>query len=582
MFEAIKRLLRHPRDIRVWYHPDYRLPLAASEQSLGLDSRRPDDALHFLIAQKIVPSTYVLEPRPASYLDLERVHGKEYLESLTRSAALAQIYAQAEEEVVVDELMRSLRLATGGTVAAARDTLAHRRVNVNLLGGFHHAGKSRGGGFCAINDIAVAFRAVRSDGFNGPVAIIDLDAHPPDGTAECLQGEAWLGSLSGVSWGPLEGVDETVLPPHTGDAEYLTALEALLKRMPKPELAFVLAGGDVLGGDRLGLLGLSLAGVRERDLKVAEALGDCPSVWLPAGGYSPHAWKVLAGTVMALTDKSHAPIPPDYDPLAARFLSTSERLDPSKLSGGPLLTDVEVAEALGMSHRTERRLLGYYSREGIEYALERFGILTHLRRLGYGALHVEIDSAGTGDRARLRGVDETTHQPVLLIELEVERKRAAGGTFLFINWLALRNPRAHFSAQRPKLPGQEVPGLGLAKEMTQMLVLMARRLTLDGVAFRPSWYHMAYAARYDGSRFANPQRQGRFEALVRDLRELPLLDATQAVASGRVLLDGQPYQWEAEEMVQWLDPKHTESDREAIAAERERCHFTLTAATPSA
>lgn len=576
MFGPLQRLFRHPREVRLWYHPHYRLPLAASEQSLGLDSRRPDDVLHFLLAKKVVPATYVLEPQPASYAELQRVHTTEYLESLTQTAALARIYAQAEEELVADHLMRSLRLAVGGTVAAARDTLAHGRANVNLLGGFHHAGKARGGGFCALNDLAVAFRAVRADGFQGQVVVIDLDAHPPDGTADCLHGEAWLGSLSGVSWGAMEGVDETTLPAHTGDDEYLKALDALLKRMPKPELAFVIAGGDVLEGDRLGQLGLSLTGARERDLKVVDALAGVPQVWLPAGGYSTHAWKALAGTVMALTDHSRALIPPAYDPLAERFLSTSERLDPSKLSGGPLMSEEEVAEALGMSRRGEHRLLGYYSKEGLEYALEKFGILEHLRRLGYQQLHIELDSAGTGDRARLKGVDEASGQPVELVQLEVQRKAVAGGNFLFINWLALRNPRAHFSPARPKLPGQDVPGLGLAREMTQMTLLMAKRLTLDGVAFRPSWYHMAYAARYDGSRFHDPKRQGRFEALVRDLRQMNLLDATIAVAEGKVQLNGQPYQWEATEMVHWLEPAHTEADRAQIIEERDRCRFTLT------
>jgi acetoin utilization deacetylase AcuC-like enzyme len=578
VFGPLQRLFRHPRDLRVWYHPHYRLPLAASEQSLGLDSRRPDDVLHFLVAKKVVPKTYVLEPQPASYAELQRVHSNEYLESLTDPKTLAGIYAQAEEEIVADHLLRSLRLAVGGTVSAARDALKHRRVNVNLLGGFHHAGKARGGGFCAVNDVAVAFRAVRADGFRGPVAVIDLDAHPPDGTQDCLHGEAWIGSLSGVDWGALEGVDETVLAPQTGDVEYLKALEQLLKRMPKPGLAFVLAGGDVLQGDRLGQLGLSLNGVRERDLKVAEALGEVPQVWLPAGGYSPYAWKALAGTVMALTDHTRAPVPPEYDPLAERFISTAERLDPSKLSGGPLLTEQEVAEALGMAPRGERRLLGYYSKEGLEYATEKFGILEHLRRLGYAQLHIEIEPADSGDRARLQGTDETSGQPVELVQLEVQRKVVAGGNFLFINWLALRNPRAHFSPARPKLPGQDVPGLGLAREMTQMTLLMAKRLTLDGVAFRPSWYHMAYAARYDGSRFHDPKRQGRFEALLRDLRELSLLDATIAVAEGKVLLDGAPYQWEAEEMVHWLDAAHAESDKAAIVAERDRCHFTLATA----
>ncbi|HEY1088774.1 MAG TPA: histone deacetylase, partial [Archangium sp.] len=70
-------------------------------------------------------------------------------------------------------------------------------------------------------------------------------------------------------------------------------------------------------------------------------------------------------------------------------------------------------------------------------------------------------------------------------------------------------------------------------------------------------------------------RQGRFEALVRDLKKVPLLDATRALASGKVLLNGQPYLWEADEMVRWRDEKDIPQDKEARAAERERCHFTL-------
>jgi hypothetical protein len=119
-----------------------------------------------------------------------------------------------------------------------------------------------------------------------------------------------------------------------------------------------------------------------------------------------------------------------------------------------------------------------------------------------------------------------------------------------------------------------VPGLGLAREITQLLTLIAQRLNLDGVAFRPSWFHMAWAARHD-ARFVDPARQGRFEALVRDLRALPLLEATRAVAEGRVLLNGQPYTWEPDEMVRWRDDSLRPKDKAQIAAERERCHFTV-------
>lgn len=575
-FQAL--LARHRRhQLQVFHHEAYRLPLSGGEASAAhIETRRADDALHYLLRAHAISQRDLGCPEVISYEALGRVHTADYLESLMRPQTLAHIFAVDPTDVYADELMRTLRLACGGTLQAARVALQHRHPTMNLLGGFHHAAPHRGAGFCALNDVAVAVAALRAEGFTGPVGVLDLDCHPPDGTAECLGRDAsvWLGSISGVDWGELVGVDETVLPAGSDDETYLHAVDALLTRMPEVELVFVLAGGDVLTGDRLGTLGLSLNGARARDLKVVDRFGSVPQVWLPAGGYSAHAWKVLAGTGLAIAFHSHEPIPTDYDPLAARMSRISSRLKTESLGATPMVTDADIAEALGMRREGPPKLLGYYSCEGLEYALEQFGILALLRRLGFHQLHVTLDKVGQSERARLLGRDATNGDSVTLVELEVERRKLGAGTFLFVNWLSLRNPRAKFSSVRPQLPGQEVPGLGLAREFSQLLGLMAKRVLLDGVAFRPSWFHMAYAAR-QVSRFVNPERQGRFQALVRDTKQLSLLDATRAIAEGRVRLNGEPYTWEPDEMVSWLDYRPDSVDEAAIAAERERCTFTV-------
>ena len=513
------------RPLRVFHDEAYRLPLSGAEAgAFALETRRADDALHYLLHAHALSADEVINPEPASYEALARVHTPEYLESLHDPAALAQVFAVDPSDIYVDELLRTLRLGVGGTIEAARHALSRKQSVLNLFGGFHHAAPARGAGFCALNDVAVAIAAVRADGFEGRIGVLDFDFHPPDGTAECLgkDGTVWLGSISGATWGPLPGVDETVLPEGTEDTAYLAAVEALLGRMPDVELAFVLAGADVLTGDRLGLFKLSLSGTRRRELLVAGRLGSLPQVWLPAGGYSSHAWKVLAGAGLTLAFHTEEPIPTDYDPLAARMMRISRTLKTEALGNEPFMTDADMAEALGMQRQGPQKLLGYYTAEGLEYALERYRLLPILRRLGFHNLHCVFDRISPYERARLRGTDATTGNEQTLIELEVDRRRLGTGTFLFVNWLSLRNPRAHFSNLRPQLPGQEVPGLGLAREMSQLLTLMAKRLLLDGVAFRPSWYHMAWAARHD-ARFIDSGRQGRFEALVRDLKEVPLL-----------------------------------------------------------
>ncbi len=383
----------------------------------------------------------------------------------------------------------------------------------------------------------------------------------------------------------MPGVDETVLPEGTGDAGYLAALSSLLARMPRPQLAFVLAGGDVLAGDRMGKLGLSLGGARERDLEVALALEGVPAVWLPGGGYSRLAWRALAGTGMAVATGSTDPIPERYDPLSARFAVVSGEMSPSELSDSGELTTEDLEEALGIRPHRQRLLLGFYTAAGMEHALFRYGIFEQLERMGYRQFRVAFDTAGLGERMRLFGeADATEH---MLVELILERRRlgadevrpgadeqprAAGPELLYIHWLSLRNPRALFSERRPRLPGQEVPGLGLAREAGSMMARMAVRLGLAGVVIRPAHYHMAYAARREFA-FVEPRRQGRFLALLRDLRGCTLLEATTAMAEGRVLIDGAPYAWEADEMVFWL--RHRAPRSPEVAEERERVRFTV-------
>ncbi|MCL2012716.1 MAG: histone deacetylase [Cystobacterineae bacterium] len=569
------RWFQRRKALGLWFHAAYRLPLALS----GISIRRPEEVLYFFLKYKIVLPKKVHTPKPISYASLSHIHTEEYLHSLSRPGVLAHIFAVDANELMEAELLHSLRLACGGTVEAAHWSLQTKCPALNLLGGFHHAAPSRGAGFCALNDLAVAIAELREQGFKGPINILDLDAHPPDGTAECLKslGHVWMGSLSASLWGTLPGVDETLLPEGSGDTSYLEALKCLLARMPLAELNFVLAGGDVLADDPLGQLSLSLAGVRQRDQMVASKLNKQPSVWLPAGGYGPHAWKVFAGTGLALAYGSLHPIPEHFEPMAERFQYTSKR---KKKKRGTLresiqLGEVELGEALGNAPKGPLKLLGVYSSEAIEFALERFQFFHVVRRLGYSEFRLELSRKDAWDKIRVLG--QCALGLVLLAECELGIGRIKERPVLYINWLTLCHPMAKFRENRPQLPGQSFPGLGLSTETAHFLLLLAKERHLDGVVFKPSWYHMAYAARRL-CRFVEAQRQGRFLALMRDLERWPLLVATQALAQGKVQLNGQPYVWEPLDMVHSLHAKFSEelnSEQADIAAEAQRCHFSL-------
>lgn len=570
----INRFLRQwfRRELTVWYDPAYRLPLSGLDGPIGMEPRRADFVAWYLIDKQVITAQAIRTPRPIAYGDLGRVHDASWLESLSIPTTLARIFASTAEEIQVDPVLLTVRLACGGTLAAAKWALQERNAALNLLGGFHHAGRASGGGFCAVNDMAVALATLRADGFTGHTVFIDLDAHPPDGTADCVRGDpnTWIGSISGCDWGKLESVDETVLPKGAGDAQYLETLDAMLARMPKTDLAFVIAGGDVLRGDRLGELGLSLDGVRKRDIRVMDRLRGIPSVWLPGGGYSENAWRALAGTGLALSLKTRQAISSTYDPLSRRFAAIAAGLTPDELSNSEDATDSDILGTLGLGPPRKPRALGYYTAEGIEYALDRYGLLYQLRRLGYDQFKVMVDSTGTGDRMQLFGHAMNTKH--LLIENVVEKQRIADNDVLYIHWLTLRHPLAHFTEKRPKLPGQEVPGLGMAREMSELELRIAIRLGFTGLAFRPGWYHMAFAAR-SRFQFVDQKRQGRFVAMLRDLGRHPLLDVTLACAQGRIRMNGEQYTWEADAMVYLLDTVPTNS--EAIEKEAQSVTFTV-------
>ncbi len=570
----LKNLLRRQlfgRKTEVWHHHSFRLPLSAVGGLTGFEPRRADLVLWFLADAWALDSQMLRKPTRARFYDLARVHTAEYLESLSQPRTLARIFAVDESDIQVDEALNSVRLACGGTVQAARSSLAKGGTALNLFGGFHHAGPSSAGGFCAVNDIAVAVADMRQFNFSGQIVVLDLDAHPPDGLAACFQDEdsVWVGSLSGESWGHLPGVDDTILPRGSGDRTYLRALQGLLGRMPRPDFAFVIAGGDVIAGDRLGKLNLTLEGARQRDLSVLRALNHVPSVWLPGGGYGHDSWKVLAGTALILACRSTATIPEDYDPMRARYSWVTTKLRREQLEGDDL-TAKDLEEALGLRPIQAHRLLGVYTAAGLEYGLSHFGILPHLRRLGYEQLEVSTEALAQGDALRVHGTRSGKRH--LLIETVLERQKVSNQEVLFVHRLTLRNPAARFTPRRPQLPGQDVPGLGLSRELGWTLARIARRLGLAGVAFRPAWYHTAYSGRHHFV-FADAVQQGRFEAAQRDLCDVPLLEVTRAAAEGRILLNDKPYTWEAETMVFWLS--HSPLNEAAVAQERELARFTL-------
>jgi hypothetical protein len=124
---------------------------------------------------------------------------------------------------------------------------------------------------------------------------------------------------------------------------------------------------------------------------------------------------------------------------------------------------------------------------------------------------------------------------------------------LYLEWLLLQNPRRRFGAHHQSLPGQKHPGLGLLRDVTAWLVVLCGELGLDGLMYAPAGYFVATF----GSRFIDPARQARLEAMRRALAGLRLVEASRAVEEGRVVnaATGETVPWEPAPMVIPVSPR---------------------------
>ena len=277
--------------MRVSHHPHYALrlpeghPFPMSKYTL---------VRRWLIERGTLSPQQIIEPGEVERAALERVHSSSYLDKL----AAGDLSAREQRRLGVPwsaALWRRARLAVQGTLDAARRALAEG-VSGNLAGGTHHAFADHGEGFCVLNDVAVAIRALQVEGAIAQALVVDLDVHQGNGTAAIFADDprVFTFSMHGARNYPLEKLKSTLdveLPDGMGDEEYLRLLAQQLERILssfRPDIVFYLAGVDVAAGDRYGRLALSDAGIRARDRKV---IGSTRSAGLPlvltmAGGYA--------------------------------------------------------------------------------------------------------------------------------------------------------------------------------------------------------------------------------------------------------------------------------------------------------
>ncbi|MFN2382650.1 MAG: histone deacetylase [Gemmatimonadota bacterium] len=222
-----------------------------------------------------------LEPEPADRPELLRAHSAAYLDDLAGGHHTER--TRWSELPLSPEITAFFVLACGGTILAARQALGTGWA-AHLGGGFHHAFAARAEGFCYLNDLAVAARAMQAEGRAGRVAIVDCDVHQGNGTAAIFASDPTVVTFSihqEDNYPVKERSDRDVgllsydpadpAGPHVTDAGYLAALQPPLKELldaSAPELVLYQAGADPFADDQLGGFGLTRAGLARRDALV--------------------------------------------------------------------------------------------------------------------------------------------------------------------------------------------------------------------------------------------------------------------------------------------------------------------------
>ena len=280
----------------LFYTDQYLLPLPEGH-------RFPIEKYRLTRELLALDSRFRFEPAPlADRETIELAHDSEYVAAFLGGTLSPQDVRRVGFPWSPELVKRTLA-SVGGTLAATQEALANGWGGT-LAGGTHHAFRGEGSGFCVFNDIAVATNWLRTNCRAERIAVIDLDVHQGDGTAQIFQDEPAILTLSvhcevNFPFRKQQSKIDISLAEGVDDDEYLRVLEEVLPRVWafQPDFVFYQAGADPLHTDALGKLKLTHEGLIRRDQIVMTAIkaNRLPFVITMGGGYS----KPIENTALA-------------------------------------------------------------------------------------------------------------------------------------------------------------------------------------------------------------------------------------------------------------------------------------------
>ena len=284
--------------LKIAYHPIYKHPLPEGHRfPMAKYELLPEQLLH----EGTCTEAHFFEPEIPNEKFILAVHDPDYYYDLV-NITLDQRAARKIGFPLSETLVEREVIIADGSMKAAVYALKHG-IAMNIAGGTHHAYTNRGEAFCLLNDQAIAARYLQDKHGINNVLIVDLDVHQGNGTAEIFRNDpsVFTFSMHGKTNYPFkkEISDlDIALDDQTNDETYLHILKEELPKLiasQQPDFIFYLCGVDVIASDKLGKLGLSISGCKERDRFVLQTAKthQIPIMCSMGGGYSPELKTII-------------------------------------------------------------------------------------------------------------------------------------------------------------------------------------------------------------------------------------------------------------------------------------------------
>ena len=326
----------------IFYSEKYNIRLHGIESLHAFDANKYEKIIKYLMSNKFNPAYICLVQNPCTENDLLTVHSKEYIDSTKSLEKLSDIlelpileslikFAKKlpiiptyilKKKDISDIILSPVKYAVQGTINASKFAINEdnrRKFSINISGGYHHAKKNSGGGFCIYSDIAIAINILKNQGYiktSENIAIIDLDAHQGNGLESIFLGdntvkifdmynrEIYPNDL--YARNKLTNEDGNLnIPLNHGEkgSDYLAKLRSFLplfiSKIENLKMVFFNAGTDVYINDPLGGLSLTESDIYERDKFVINYLVNNKISWvmLSSGGYTKNSYKLTAKSI---------------------------------------------------------------------------------------------------------------------------------------------------------------------------------------------------------------------------------------------------------------------------------------------